>query len=60
MPLILDRADWDAWLSTGTVDEHQLKYLIRPYADKTIRAWGVAHAVNRVANDNPDLLEPIA
>ncbi len=60
MPLILAQADWELWLAGEAADEARLKALITPYPPDMLHAWGVAHAVNRVANDGPELLEPIA
>lgn len=60
MPVILHRHDWQTWLQAGQVDDTVLIDLIRPYDAEPMQAWGVAHAVNKVANDNPELLLPIA
>jgi len=60
MPLIIERADWNAWLDPEPVDGERLRQLIRPGDSGNLQAWGVAHAVNRVANDSPELTEPIA
>jgi putative SOS response-associated peptidase YedK len=60
MPVILDRSDWVAWLDMELVATEHLLALIRPFPEDTMQAWGVSHAVNRVANDEPKLLQPIA
>jgi putative SOS response-associated peptidase YedK len=60
MPLLIERADWEEWLATEPVPEQRLMDLIKPFDADKMRAWGVAHAVNKVANDDPKLLLPIA
>ncbi|MGH8807377.1 MAG: SOS response-associated peptidase [Noviherbaspirillum sp.] len=60
MPLIIDRRDWDTWLGSESAPDAMLKELIRPFDAEYMQAWGVAHAVNKVSNDNPALLLPIA
>lgn len=57
MPLVLERADWPAWL--GEVDADPIA-LARPAPDATLRTWPVSTAVNAVRNDGPELLEPVA
>jgi putative SOS response-associated peptidase YedK len=60
MPLVLDRSEWDAWLDTETDASKLRSRLDKPPAADKMQAWGLAHAVNKVANDNPALLLPIA
>lgn len=60
MPAIIGRADWATWLSTDVVPDAALHALIRPFSEDGMQVWGVAHAVNKVSNDNASLLEPIA
>ncbi len=60
MPVLLDRSDWDTWLSADPVPDHTLRELIRPFDADRMQAWGVEHAVNKVINDSPSLLLPIA
>jgi putative SOS response-associated peptidase YedK len=55
MPVILEPADWPAWL--GEV-EGDPTTLLRPSA-ADIRFWQVGKAVNNVRNDNAALLEPL-
>jgi len=59
MPVLLDGDDRDAWLDPAMPTE-RLRALIRPFDAQCMQVWGVSHAVNRVANDAPDLLLPIA
>ncbi len=54
MPVILDPADYDAWLD-GTDGEN----LLRPYPSKKMARYPVSRAVGNVKNTGPDLIEPI-
>lgn len=60
MPVIIDRNDWHQWLQPEGVPDTGLQELLRPFDADRMQAWGVAHAVNRVTNDNPFLIQPIA
>jgi putative SOS response-associated peptidase YedK len=56
MPVILEPADWPAWLERGfstPVD------LLRPAAVGVARLWPVSRAVNSVRNNGPELLDRI-
>ena len=60
MPMRVLRADWDRWLDpqlTDPVAAHRL--LHSPSADE-MGAYAVSTRVNTVANDGPDLVEPLA
>ncbi len=56
MPVILDPADYRAWLS-GTVP---LRPLLKPCAPARIAAHRVSRAVNGARRDDPGLVEPEA
>ncbi|HEV2612833.1 MAG TPA: SOS response-associated peptidase [Noviherbaspirillum sp.] len=60
MPALIDPADWDLWLDTEIEDVALPASLLRPFDAERMQVWGVSHAVNRVANDEPKLLLPIA
>ena len=64
MPVIIDRKDWDTWLgaesSADDTEVEMLSGLLVPFETGNMQVWGVAHAVNKVTNDNPALLAPIA
>jgi putative SOS response-associated peptidase YedK len=55
MPVILEAADWAAWLGET---EGDAAALLRPSA-ADLRVWRVGTAVNNVRNDNAALLEPV-
>lgn len=57
MPMIVPPDDWDAWLDPGlTTDARAL--LVAPAPD--LEAYQVSTLVNRVANNGPELIEPLA
>jgi putative SOS response-associated peptidase YedK len=55
MPVVLEPADWPAWL--GEVEDNPAG-LLRP-SEAEFRTWRVGTAVNNVRNDNAALLEPV-
>ena len=60
MPVILDRSDWNTWLSGEAAPIEQMTEMLKPFDPDKMQAWGVSHAVNRVKNDESKLLHPIA
>lgn len=58
MPVVLPRERWDAWLDPQA-DPLDLKPLLAPADDDAVRRRRVSTDVNRVANDGPELLEPL-
>lgn len=64
MPVILAPADFERWLSPGS-DPDALQALLRPWPEAEdaygpLSVYAVSTAVNKVANDGPELLEPLA
>ena len=59
MPVVLDRADWDAWLGE-TTPLVELRTLMRPAPASTMDAYAVSSAVNNVRNEGPELLAPLS
>lgn len=55
MPVIVMPADWDVWL-LGTPEA--AKALIRPAREDFFEVYPVSTAVNRMANDGPELTRP--
>jgi putative SOS response-associated peptidase YedK len=55
MPVILAPSDWEVWLAGSPA---AAKALIRPAPDDFFEAYAVSTAVNRVANDTPELILP--
>lgn len=58
MPVVLPTEAFDFWLDTGRVDAEMAAALIAPAKDGLLEFHEVSPAVNRVANDAPDLIEP--
>jgi len=56
MPVILEEADWAAWLGE---EPGEPSALLRPSATP-LRIWPVSSRVNNVRNNGPDLIEPLA
>jgi putative SOS response-associated peptidase YedK len=56
MPAILAREDRDAWLS-GSPEEAWAT--LKPYPDEHMVAWPVSTRVNKPANDDAQLIEPV-
>jgi putative SOS response-associated peptidase YedK len=56
MPVILEPADWLAWLGEAPNDAPAL---MRPAADDVLRIWPVSRAVNNARNNGPALLDRI-
>jgi putative SOS response-associated peptidase YedK len=57
MPLTVARAGWASWLDPGFVGD-PLAVLTVPALD--LAAYAVSTAVNRVANNSPELIVPLA
>lgn len=55
MPVILEAADWPAWLGEVEGDPGEL---LRP-SEAALRVWRVGTAVNNVRNDSAALLAPV-
>jgi len=60
MPVILDTRDLDAWLTTTETEAPGLARLLVPAPDDVLDAVPVSERVNKVANDDAALLDPVA
>lgn len=58
MPVILDEPQYKTWLNPKT-DVETLKGMLVPYTDGILEAYKISLAVNRPANDSPDILNPL-
>jgi putative SOS response-associated peptidase YedK len=58
MPLVVDRADFDAWLDRTTTGA-ALSALLRPAPEGTFAAHPVARTVNRATEEGPHLVDPV-
>ena len=59
MPVIVPPEAFDLWLDGADVDATTAAALIAPAPDNLLEAYEISTAVNRTANDNPKLLEPV-
>jgi putative SOS response-associated peptidase YedK len=59
MPVMLTPDAFDMWLDCDRVDATTATALIAPVRDELIEAHPVSRAVNKVDNDNPDLIAPV-
>jgi putative SOS response-associated peptidase YedK len=59
MPVIVPPEGFDLWLDGATVDATTASALIAPAPEGLLEAYEISTAVNRTANDNPKLLEPV-
>lgn len=58
MPVMLDPAAWDAWLSPGEPGIATLRQALQALPEAAIAAHPVSRAVNNPANDGARLIEP--
>ena len=56
MPVVLEEADWPAWLGEAEGDAASL---MRPAAEDVLHMWPVSRAVNNVRNNGAALLDRI-
>jgi putative SOS response-associated peptidase YedK len=56
MPVVLEPADWPAWLGE---EDGDAKALLRPAADGVLRTWPVSTDVNSVRHNGAALLQPM-
>jgi putative SOS response-associated peptidase YedK len=59
MPVILPPEAFDMWLDTRNVDADTVSALLVPAPDALLEAYPVSFAVNKHANDDASLIEPI-
>jgi putative SOS response-associated peptidase YedK len=57
MPVILDPADYDDWL-TGC-DRAAPQLMLQPFPGQLMTAYPVSTKVNSVKNDTPEVIEPL-
>jgi putative SOS response-associated peptidase YedK len=60
MPVIVPPAAFDFWLDCRNVDAPTATALLSPAGEGLLDAYEVSPAVNRAANDEPALIEPIS
>lgn len=60
MPMVVPRAAWDAWLDPEVTDPSAALDLLQVTEAAALEAYAVSTAVNKVSNNDPSLLEPLA
>lgn len=60
MPVILPEASYGPWLDLQLRDAEPLQPLLAPFPAEQMAAYPVSKAVNRVSNDAPELVVPLA
>ncbi|ACV06884.1 SOS response-associated peptidase [Kytococcus sedentarius] len=58
-PVVLDPADWEAWLDPTATDESDVLDVLEAQPEGRFQAWPVSPAVSRVATNGPELTQPI-
>jgi putative SOS response-associated peptidase YedK len=60
MPAILPPGAFDLWLDCAAVDAQTATAFLVPAPEALLEAYPVSTAVNRTANDGPELIEPVS
>ena len=60
MPVIVPPEAFDFWLDCANVDALTAAAVLTPAPNALMEAYEISTAVNRVANDAPDLLDPLS
>ena len=60
MPVVLDETGQDAWLLADSAEASALGRLLKPAPESYFELFPVSRDVNKVANDSPELLEPVS
>lgn len=59
-PVVLDRADWAAWLDPALTDRDAVSDLLRPREPGRFEAYPIGRVVGSAAANGPELLRPLA
>ena len=59
MPVIVDEADYGAWLDVDAFPAEAALTILRPYPAGRMKTYKVGKRVNRPENDDPDCLAPL-
>jgi putative SOS response-associated peptidase YedK len=59
MPVIVAPEAFELWLDTANVDAVTAAALLAPAPEDLLEAYEISTAVNRVANDSAELIEPV-
>jgi len=58
MAVILEKDDYETWLTPGEVPADVLTPLLKPYSEDQMRVYEVSTLVNSPKNDEPSIIEP--
>jgi putative SOS response-associated peptidase YedK len=59
MPMLVEPGVFDAWLDPGLTGPDEVRSLLVPAAEGRLASHPVSTAVNKVANNGPDLVRPL-
>jgi putative SOS response-associated peptidase YedK len=59
MPVVVPPEAFDLWLDGAKIDAQTAAALIAPAREDLLESYEISTAVNRTANDNPKLIEPV-
>jgi len=59
MPVILPAEVWDGWLDRSLTDPDEVAGILRPVGTETMSMHAVSTLVNKVANNVPELVDPL-
>lgn len=59
MPVILPRAQWDAWLARGTTEREAVAPMLAQFPAEAMQAWPVSRAVSRGTAEGEALIVPL-
>jgi putative SOS response-associated peptidase YedK len=59
MPVILDPANYPAWLGETPMTGAELQLLLAPFPAERMRAHEIGHAIGNVRNDGAGLIVPL-
>jgi putative SOS response-associated peptidase YedK len=60
MPMLVEPSSYDAWLAADTTEVADLTDLLVPASPGLLEAYPVSTEVNNVANNGPELVEPVS
>jgi len=59
MPVILDKEQWDGWLSPEIHEQTDIEGMLKPCPDNWLASVEVSTLVNSPKNNRPEVLEPL-
>ena len=59
MPVFVAKEAFDLWLDCANVEAEVAAAVIRPAEESLLEVYEISSAVNRVANDSPELIVPV-